>query len=358
MWGQTIYGTLYKHIRIIGLITLFIVLTGCSAKNDISVLGLQETQTETTVPEESQSQIPEPLTFNDFDSYVDYIADVQSFQPYYRTVFAFEGLSGNVTDVPIEEVKTMYNEMKNVFDYVLLSERPLVYRGYYRGETSFVYGYESEQFLQGYESEQTTDGDMRISKVINVPSQDLEGNKILITPLKSIWLGESVLNHFDNSVEKGRNLQKSDFKLESPNEPISVVLGNAYKDIYEIGDIFSLELISDVMNFQVVGFYKPGTNFSMDVGALHDMDLDHTIVMPHFIPEYEPVGEAAAFQHAFLIAELMSGYIHISEPVEKINDDTYNNYASIMEEMAKRNGLSGLYKIPYWPVGFVWKTDK
>ncbi|WMM26152.1 hypothetical protein RBU61_05610 [Tissierella sp. MB52-C2] len=349
---------LYKHIRIICLIALFIVLTGCSAKDDISVSDLQETQTETTVPEESPNQVPKPLTFDSLDSYVDYIADVQSFQPYYRTVFAFEGLSGNVTDVPIEDVKTMYNEMKDVFDYILLSERPLIYRGYYCGETSFVYGYESEQFFQGYESEQTDDVDMGNSKVINAPSQDLEGNKILTTPLKSIWLGESAFNRFDNSIEKGRNLQNSDFKLESPNEPISVVLGSAYKDIYEIGDIFSLELISEVMDFQVVGFYKSGTSFSMDVGALHDVDLDHTIVMPHFIPEYEPIGEAAAFQHAFLIAELMSGYIHISEQVEKINDDTYNNYAYIMEEMAKENGLSRLYKIPYWPVGFVWKTAK
>lgn len=344
--------------RYLILIMLFVVLTGCSTTDDASVSDLQEIQTETTGPEETQNQVSDPITFDNFDSYIDYIADVQSLQPYYRTVFAFEELSGNATDVPIEEVKTMYNEMKNVFDYVLLSEHPLVYRGHYSGETSFVYGYESEQSLQGYESGQTADVDMRVSKVINAPSQDFEGNKIFTTPLKSIWLGEGVFNRFDNSIEEGRNFQKSDFKLESPNEPISVVLGNAYKDVYKIGDIFSLELILDVMDFQVVGFYKSGTSLSMDVGALHDVDLDHTIVMPHFIPEYEPAGEAAAFQHAFLIAELMSGYIHISEPVEKINDDTYNNYVSIMEEMAKRNGLSGLYKIPYWPVGFVWKTDK
>lgn len=236
------YYKLYKHMRIISLIVLFIVLTGCSAINDISESDLQETQIETTVLDESQNQIQDTLTFDDLDGYVNYISNIQSFEPYYRTVFAFEELTGNVTDVPIEDVKAMYNEMKNVFNYVLLSERPLVYRGYYSGETSFVY---EELFLQGYESEQTTDVDMGISKVINVPSQDLEGNKFLITPLKSIWLGESVISRFDNSIEEGRNLQKSDFKLESPNEPISVVLGNAYKGIYEIGDIFSLELIWD-----------------------------------------------------------------------------------------------------------------
>ncbi|MBG9756431.1 hypothetical protein ABD89_14025 [Lysinibacillus sphaericus] len=77
---------------------------------------------------------------------------------------------------------------------------------------------------------------------------------MLTTPLKTILLGEGTFNHFDNSIEEGRNLQKSDFSLEAPNKPISVVLGNAYKDIYKIGDIFSLELISEVMDFQVLVF--------------------------------------------------------------------------------------------------------
>lgn len=152
----------------------------------------------------------------------------------------------------------------------------------------------------------------------------------------------------------GRNLQMSDFTLAAPNEPINVVLGSAYKDIYELGDMFSLELISEVMNFQVVGFYKSGVGFSNEVAAQNHVNFDYTIVMPHFIPNYEPVGEAAVFQHAFHIGELTSGYISIPESVEKIDEDDYNQTVKIMEEMAERNGLAGLYKIPYWPVGFVW----
>ncbi|AMO32628.1 hypothetical protein ACE1MS_16240 [Lysinibacillus sp. fkY74-1] len=177
---------------------------------------------------------------------------------------------------------------------------------------------------------------------------------MLTTPLKTILLGEGTFNHFDNSIEEGRNLQKSDFSLEAPNKPISVVLGNAYKDIYKIGDIFSLELISEVMDFQVVGFYHSGVGFSMNVGALQDVNLDHTIVIPHFIPHYKPVGEAAVFQHAYHIGELLSGYIRIPESVEKINEDTYAYTMDKMEEMAERHDISGLYKMPYWPVGFVW----
>ncbi|MBE1554273.1 hypothetical protein [Sporosarcina limicola] len=334
-----------KPIYTIVGIMFLVLLTACSATDDVSVLAVQQTQTETVVPEKSQTTALEPPSFDDYEGYINYISDIPSFEPYYKTVFAFEELSDGVASVPIEEVKAMYDEMKTVFDYVLVSDNPLAYRGYYEGDTSFV---------DGYERYQNADVDMKISNPVNVVYSDRGGSEIMTTPLKTVLLGESIFNRFDSSIEEGRNLQMSDFTLAAPNEPISVVLGNAYKDIYELGDIFSLELISEVMDFKVVGFYKSGIGFSMDVGALKHVNFDHTIVMPHFIPEYEPVGEAAVFQHAFHIAELTSGYISIPESVEKINDDTYDHTVAIMEEMAERNNLSGLYKIPHWPVGFVW----
>ena len=292
-----------------------------SNTDDVSTSDVQQTQTETDVPEKSLTT---------------------ALEPYYQTTFAFEKLSGGIKSVPIEDVKAMYNEMKTVFDYVHVSEYPLVYRGYFGGDTSFVEGYEQYQ----------NPVDMDISNPVNVVSRDWEGNEILTTQLKTVLLGESIFNRFDDSIEEGRNLQVSDFTLAAPNEPISVVLGNAYKDIYELGDMFSLELISEVMDFQVVGFYKSGVGFSNE-GALHHENFDHTIVMPHFIPDYKPVGEAAVFQHAFHIAELTSGYIRIPESVEKINDK-YDHIVGIMEQMAERNNLSGLYIIPNRPVGIGW----
>ncbi|MEC1177052.1 hypothetical protein P9B03_01025 [Metasolibacillus meyeri] len=79
------------------------------------------------------------------------------------------------------------------------------------------------------------------------------------------------------------------------------------------------------------------------------MNFDYTIVMPHILLDYEPVGEPAIFQHAFHLAELTSGYIQI----ENINEDTYNHMVSMVEEMAQRHGLSGLYKMANEPVDFV-----
>ena len=342
---KTLLLRLFKPIYPIVGIILLVILIACSETDDVSVSDIQQTQTETVVPEESQKMALEPPSFDDYEDYINYISDIPAFEPYYKTVFAFEEISGGITNVPIEEVKAMYDEMKTTFDYIHVGEYPLVYRGFYGRNISFV---------DGYEQNQASNVDMGTSNLINVVKQDSEGNEILTTPLKTVLLSESIFNRLDDSIDEGRNLRTSDFTLAAPNEPISVVLGNAYKEIYELGDTFSLELISEVMNFQVVGFYKSGVGFSNDVGALHQVDFDHTIVMPHFIPDYEPVGEAAVFQHAFHIGELLSGYIRITESIDKINDVTYDHTVGIMEDIAERNNLSGHYKIANWPVGFVW----
>ncbi len=338
-----------RRLMIISFTLTLIIIAGCAKYNPTEIGKTEDKISKIDIKENQSEKLKDatlkPQDLNNHDDYVNSVSDILGFEPYYKTVIAFEELSDGVTSLPIEKVKAMYNEMKTVFDYVLVSEYPLVYRGNYEGETSFVDGYEE------YES---ADVNMNIPNPINVVWKDWNDNEIVTTPLKTILLGEGVFNRFDKNIEEGRNLQMSDFTLEDSKEPINVVLGNAYKDIYEIGDVFTLELISELMNFKVVGFYKSGVRFSMDLGAQHDVRFDYTIVMPHFIPDYEPIGEAAIFQHAFHIGELTSGYIRIPEPIRKINDDTYNRTVKIVEEMAKKHGIPGLYKIPYLPVGFVW----
>ena len=51
---------------------------------------------------------------------------------------------------------------------------------------------------------------------------------------------------------------------------------------------------------------------------------------------------------------MTSGYIAIAEPITEVNDDIYDYYMAIVDELAERNGLSGAYKSPLWSVGFVW----
>lgn len=327
------------------LIMLFIILTACNTTDNID--EADNTQIASKSQIEASTEMP-TFSVDDTESYMKYITNISEFKPYYKTVFAFEMLSNGISSVPIEKVKNMYNEMKDTFDYILVNEYPLLYIGYYEGETSFVSGYEQ------YQSLKTADVNTKIRNPINTIAHDLDGNEIVVTPLKTVILGESIFKNFDDSISDGRNLQMSDFILESPDKPISVVLGNKYKEFYELGDIISLKLISEIMDFQVVGFYKPNVNFSMDIAAQHQVNFDYAIIMPHFMPNYKPIGESAIFQHAYFIAEKTSGYIAITEPITEIDDNVYTKYVDTLNEMANRNGLSGLYKLPYWPVGFVW----
>lgn len=274
---KTLLLRFIRTIYTIGGIMFLVMLAACSVTDDDSVSDVQQTPTETVVREKSQTAAPEPPSFDNYEDYMDYLSDIPAFEPYYKTVFTFEEISGGTENVPIEQVKAMYDEMKTEFDYVLVSEYPLFYRGKYEGESNFVDGY--EQYQSG-----------EISNPVNVVSSDWEGNEILTTPLKTILLGEDTSKHFDSSIESGRNLQMSDFTLTAPNEPINVVLGSAYKDIYELGDMFSLELISEVMYFQGVGF-------SNEVAAQNHVNFDYTIVMPAFVQALVWIGMLSPFYH-------------------------------------------------------------
>ena len=205
MLGNLVKTLFLRFIKpcysIVGVMCIFL-LVACSTTEDDNGADVQKTPTKTSVSEKSQTgEVEKPTSFDDYEDYINYIADVPEFEPYYRTVFAFEELPNGITDVPIEEVKAMYEEMQTAFDYVLISENPLYYRGHYDGDTRFV---------DGYEEYQAADPNMKSQNPVNIASFDWEGKEILTTPLKTVLLGESVFNRFDSNIEEGRNLQMSD----------------------------------------------------------------------------------------------------------------------------------------------------
>ena len=99
---------------------------------------------ENKIKDEEKKDKEEKVTFkaDDTEGYMDYISKKPNFEPYYQTVFAFEMLSDGVSSVPLEKVKNMYNDIKNTFDCITIYPQALSYKGYYDGETKFVYGYD------------------------------------------------------------------------------------------------------------------------------------------------------------------------------------------------------------------------
>lgn len=337
-----------KPTHFVSVAMLLIFLTACStaSSNTNNSASDAPASIETGVSEKQEDPRDNPpqLEVGDYEGYMNFISKIPKFEPCYKT--SYDG--GRNT--PLEKIKAMYNELKTTFNYILVHENcSLEYMGNYKGDTSFVDRYEE------YETAKAADKNADVRSPINVPWYDWEDNDIITTKLKTISLGENVSKRFDKNIAEGRNFQASDFTLTSQEDPISIVLGSAYKGIYKIGDVLQFRLITKLMNFKVVGFYEPGLNFSMEVGAMHKVNFDHAIVIPHFMFDYEPVGENAIYQHALFTGEATAGYMALDEPVSTLTKEgSHAKFVAKVEAIAKKHGLAGLYKYPTWPVGFVW----
>ena len=235
--------------------------------------------------------------------------------------------------VSVQNLRAMYQELNERFDYALALPIPLVYVGYFEGNEAFVdipFG--------------------NVSDFINRRVIHEDGSREYLTPLKTIMLGRTLYQGFNESITQGRNLIESDFYKNSPSQAISVVLGSAYKDVFNIGDTLQLQLHWSLIDVEVVGFFGSGVGIS---GAFGDRVFDHSIIMPAFSFGYEPTDDENQIFQAFHYNQLTSGFIRISEPVYTINADTHarlvNNhhvrYETILHEMADRHGFTDVFRL-------------
>ncbi len=330
------------------VLSFILLISGCSkTETEIKNQFDNDTQLIETSKKDSELQTDEINTESQSDEYSDYLAHLQripSLQTYYKIVFAFENLPDGIESVPITKVKNMYYDLNSNFEYIGVGVQPLLYTGEYIYDTKFVDGY--EEFLKSGNS-------ANAYNPINIPAYDLSGNEYMVTPLKSVAITENTAKYFESKVNYGRNFNSNDFKLTSREDNISVLLGDGYKDIFDVGDTFTLELIAD-MNFKVVGFLKENESFIMEEGLFGEIELDNVIIIPQFIPDYEPIGDREIHQHAFIIAELTSGYVRVYEPISEINNELHKTYVDRLKSLEIKNELEGLYLYPTWIVGFDW----
>ena len=278
--------------------------------------------------------------FDDFEAYIDYIVSVRGLQAYFFMLFRFEQLpGGRVADTPLANVIAMYEEMTETFEFVSLgSHHFLGYLGTYTNGAEFMH----IPFGCSVEAEMN-----------RWVADDGYGKSFYYTPLKAVILSTSAFNRFDEHIAIGRNLQPSDGRINR-GEPVNALLGAAYKGIYELGDILTLYYISTAMDFQVVGFLNPGVDFWFGLGAHENVLLDYRIIMPQFVPDFEPVGEAEIWQMAFHIGELLTGFIAIEGPILDIREDTQSRYLAKVDEIAARHGLSDIIVVDMFPNGIIW----
>ena len=251
-----------------------------------------------------------------------------------ENIFSFRAVS-------LESLKSMYRDLNEKFDYALMIPFGLGYIGNFNRDVNFV------------ERLPNTNA----NDFINRRMYNADGSIGSITPIRAVGLGRTLYQGFDGGISEGRNLTEADFYKNAPDQAISVVLGNAYKQHYNVGDTFQLQMNWQMVDFKVVGFFKHGVGIADSGAGFGDGTFDYTIVMPLFSIGYEPTDDDNFIFQTFHYNYLVSGFIRINEPIDA---DTHNmcidtiteihaGYRGKVMEMAERNGLVDAFYLNMLP---------
>ena len=271
--------------------------------------------------------------------YYDKIRKDGLFQPYYQCFIRLEDISDKYNPRWKESIITLYEMFLKEFNYQSFKAELLEYAGEYNGELKFVDGYiEKEQcFLPGY------------SKVYN--TQTFDNKKYNATYLKAYSIIENTAKLMDNQISEGRNFNSEDFKISSKDEYINILLGNNYRQLYNISDILTFGDPNYKLKYKVIGFVNKGAKIISSNTLAKENELDNFIIVPHYIPTYEASNKTEAYNLKFQIATLLDGYIKIEEK-GKISDELYENYHDKVKSMAKECDLNDLIEVARIPVDF------
>jgi hypothetical protein len=81
-------------------------------------------------------------------------------------------------------------------------------------------------------------------------------------------------------IQSGRGFTKEDFVLDEQNVVIPVILGNNYKNQFEINDTFSFFYLGKQFSGKIIAFLSKDSSIIID--DVETKNLDNTIVMPSF----------------------------------------------------------------------------
>lgn len=190
-------------------------------------------------------------------------------------------------------------------------------------ENSFTYIVQSNQFLE--------------VKDPAIPNIFLEGYEFgeaegsifedesgTIYAVKTLQVSKRFFEKYSISVEEGRLFSEEDYQY-SKVQPVPVLLGAAYKDVFQLGDIIEAGYLFQDLQFQVIGFLE-NSAFYYSWNSNEFTSCERYILMPVFqnLPNDE-FGKRALLQYftAYIESERSYGKVH-----EKI------------QNMMRENGIS------------------
>ncbi len=215
----------------------------------------------------------------------------------------YPGLS-TLLDTPdaLSRLKQFYNDLICMVQRVEYHPQSLVYDGTYTGDPKFS--------SNGLVNEAGDDNNVH-------------------TSLKTLMIGKSEYEAFNNVLEAGANFDEDDFTVYAVTDSIPILLGYDYIGVYNIGDKISLSLHMQPLQFTVIGFLKKNTTFQFD----QKIPLDQHIIAPFYDIEYGPADNVNEFYQEIYYLQKCDGFVSIAatEDAEQMFRD--------VQELAKKYDL-------------------
>lgn len=231
------------------------------------------------------------------------------------------------TDNSLERLKLLNDNLNEEFNFFEFYTQPLYYEGHYNGDKKFVEG--------------TEFGD----DCINQEIVNSLGATVTTTPLKTFMMGKLHSDKLKDFIEDGRNFDVNDYTINNPNEEISIILGNEYKNIYQINDKLTLSLHEKQLNLKVIGFFKKNTKIKYQNS---EFIFDKSILIPFYDITYKPSDKLDEVYQKLYYSQKNEGLIKINEDSTNDIEIVKANYLNKVEELANNYDL--LYSIPSSPV--------
>lgn len=162
-----------------------------------------------------------------------------------------------------------------------------------------------EYHTQSLSYDGTYTGDVKFSRsgALNQVGDDNNTH----TSLKTLMVGKSESDAFDDVLESGRSFDEDDFTVSSETDRISVLLGYDYHGVYQIGDELTLSLHTQPLRFTVIGFLQSNTTFQFD----QEIPLDQHIIVPFYDITYEPDDTVNQYYQTIYYTQKCDGFVQI-----------------------------------------------
>ncbi len=152
------------------------------------------------------------------------------------------------------------------------------------------------------------------TKYVNESRFVYEGERL--SAAEAIQVSDGYLNLFPVDMSEGRSFEKADYQYPKTGV-VPVILGSAYRPVFDVGDTFEAYYILERFTFEVIGFAQPGNAFFLR--SQNRMDsLDRYLIMPFAKIEVDSI-----FGRRVLLQE-MNGFIAPHGRLEDTSEKYYD----------------------------------